>query len=188
MHFLSRYLAKRWQKITFALMLSVIFLMITAVTRSTVRQAGGLACFFIAAILVLAVLKLLFFEFVTDEELRRKGRRAFEFCHTCFGWITFVLIVYHSLFFISLAFWPENKISANYYVTGALALVPLSLVITSGLDKNILGGKAKEPSKINVTENEKEPLKIKEPKFVYVNHIVMTILLAVLILVHINFQ
>jgi hypothetical protein len=109
-------------------------------------------------------------------------------CHTCFGWITFVLIVYHSLFFISLAFWPENKISANYYVTGALALVPLSLVITSGLDKNILGGKAKEPSKINVTENEKEPLKIKEPKFVYVNHIVMTILLAVLILVHINFQ
>jgi hypothetical protein len=55
-------------------------------------------------------------------------------------------------------------------------------VITSGLDKNILGGKVKEP------QNNKELPNIKEPKFVYVNHIVMTILLAVLIVVHINFQ
>jgi hypothetical protein len=167
---ITRYLKKTYQKIILALILSVVFLLITAVMRTTVRQAGGLACFFIAAILILAVLKVLFLEFVEDNVLRKKGKRVFEFCHACFGWITFGLIVYHSLFFISLAFWPVYEVSTNYIITGILALIPLSLVITSGLDKNIAVGN------------------IKEVKSVYFNHIFMTILLAILIVVHINFQ
>lgn len=160
---------KTYQKILFALFLSVVFLLITAVTRSSVKQAGGIACFFIAGILILAVFKVLFLEFVEDQELRLKGKRIFEFLHTSFGWIVFVLVIYHSLYFLSLAFWPENEISPNYFITGALALIPMSLVVTSGLDKNIMA-------------------KNKEVKAVYFNHLFMTILLAVLIVIHINFQ
>ncbi|WP_242825441.1 iron reductase [Desulfitobacterium dichloroeliminans] len=162
-------MTKTYQKILFALFLSVVFLLITAVTRSSVKQAGGIACFFIAGILMLAVLKVLFLEFVQDQELSKKGKKIFEFLHMSFGWITFVLVIYHSLYFLSLAFWPENNISPNYYVTGAVALIPMSLVITSGLDKNIMA-------------------KSKEVKSVYFNHLMMTIVLAVLIIIHINFQ
>lgn len=162
-------LTKTYQKVLFALFLSVVFLLITAVTRSSVKQAGGIACFFIAGILILAVFKVLFLEFVEDQELRLKGKKVFEFLHTCFGWIVFVLVIYHSLYFLSLAFWPENEISPNYFITGVLALIPMSLVVTSGLDKNIMA-------------------KNKEVKAVYFNHLFMTILLAVLIVIHINFQ
>ena len=160
---------KTYQKVLFALFLSVVFLLITAVTRSTVKQAGGIACFFIAGILILAVIKVLFLEFVQDQELRAKGKKIIEFLHTCFGWIVFVLVTYHSLYFLSLALWPENKISPNYFITGVITFIPMSFVVTSGLDKNII-------------------IKNKEIKSVYFNHIFMTILFAVLIVVHINFQ
>ncbi len=168
MLFLNRF-TKTYQKLLFALGLSIVFLLITAVTRSTVKQAGGIACFFIAGILILAVFKVLFLEFVEDPDWRMKGKKVIEFLHTCFGWIVFVLVIYHSLYFLSLAFWPQNEISPNYYITGVLALIPMSLVVTSGLDKNIMA-------------------KSKEIKSSYFNHIFMTILLAVLIVIHINFQ
>lgn len=167
---LSNYLKKPYQKIVFAFILSGIFLLATAVTRNFVREAGGLACFFIAALLILSVFKVIFFELVENPESRKKGQKVFGVCHTSLGWIIFGLIVYHSLYFISLSFWPENKISANYLITGIIAIIPVGLVITSGLDKNIIAGN------------------IKEIKSVYFNHIFMTILLAVLILIHINFQ
>ncbi|MEL1134576.1 iron reductase [Desulfitobacterium sp. THU1] len=160
---------KTYQKILFALFLSVVFLLITAVSRNTVKQAGGIACFFIAGILILAVLKVLFLEFVRNQKLSQKGKKVFELLHMGFGWMTFIFVIYHSLYFLSLAFWPENNISPNYYVTGVLALIPMSLVITSGLDKNIMA-------------------KSKEVKSVYFNHLIVTMLLAVLIIIHINFQ
>lgn len=170
LRFISRFLIKTYQKMLFAFMLSVVFLVATAVTRNFVRQAGGLACFFIAALLILSVVKVVFLELVEDPLLRKKGQKVFGFFHTWFGWIIFVLIVYHSLYFISLSFWPENQISANYIITGLLAIVPVGLVITSGLDKNIIVGN------------------IRDLKSVYFNHIFMTILLALLIVIHINFQ
>lgn len=170
MRSIARFFGKTYQKILFAFVLSGVFLIATAVTRNFVRQAGGLACFFIAALLILSVIKVVFFELVEDPLLRKRGQKVFGFCHTCFGWAIFILIVYHSLYFISLSFWPDNEISANYIITGLLALVPMGLVITSGLDKNIIVGN------------------IRDLKSVYFNHIFMTILLAVLILIHINFQ
>lgn len=170
LRFISRFFKKTYQKIVFAFILSGVFLIATTVTRNFVRQAGGLACFFIAALLILSVVKVVFLEFVEDPMVRKKGQKVFEFCHTCFGWAIFVLIVYHSLYFISLSFWPANEISANYIITGLLAIVPVGLVITSGLDKNIIVGS------------------IRDLKSVYFNHIFMTILLALLILIHINFQ
>lgn len=166
----SRCFKKTYQKIVFAFVLSVVFLVATAVTRNFVRQAGGLACFFIAALLILSVIRVVFNELVEDPLLCKKGQKVFGFLHTSFGWVIFVLIVYHSLYFLSLSFWPANEISANYIITGTLALVPIGLVITSGLDKNIIAGN------------------IRELKSVYFNHIFMTILFALLIIVHINFQ
>ncbi len=160
---------KTSHKLMFAIFLSVVFLLITAVTRNSVRQAGGLACFFIAGILVLSVVKVVFLEFVEDEAIKAKGKKLIEFLHASFGWIAFVLIIYHSLFFLTLAFFPENHISPNYFITGVLALIPMGLVVISGIDKNITA-------------------RNKEVKSMYFNHLLMTILLAVLTVIHINFQ
>lgn len=166
---INRLLTKTSHKLIFAFTLSVVFLLITAVTRSSVRQAGGLACFFIAGILVLSVIKVVFLEFVEDESKRAKGKKLIEFLHASFGWIALILIIYHSLFFLTLAFFPENNISPNYFITGVLALIPMGLVVISGLDKNITA-------------------RSREVKSMYFNHLFMTILLAVLTVIHINFQ
>lgn len=166
---INRLLTKTSHKLAFAFLLSVVFLLITAVTRSSVRQSGGMACFFIAGILVLSVIKVVFLEFVEDEKKKAKGRRIIEFFHAAFGWIALVLIIYHSLFFLTLAFFPENNISLNYIITGILATIPMGLVVVSGLDKNIT-------------------VKKKVAKSMYFNHLAMAIALAVLIVIHINFQ
>ncbi|NMA67807.1 MAG: iron reductase [Desulfitobacterium sp.] len=166
---INRLLTKTSHKLIFATFLSVVFLLITAVTRSSVRQAGGLACFFIAGILVLSVIKVVFLEFVEDEEKKAKGRKILEFLHASFGWIALILVIYHSLYFLTLAFFPENNISPNYFITGALALIPMGLVVVSGLDKNITVRK-------------------KVAKSMYFNHLAMAVLLAVLTVIHINFQ
>lgn len=156
----SGFLQYPYQKIIFFFCLSSILFVSTSVTKYFAKQAGGVACFLIALLLILSLIKTLFSELVKNPETRSKAKRIFEICHRYLGWTIFMLIIYHSLFYIFL-FQGVNIISVNYIITGMIATVTMIIVILTGLNIKI--------------------------KSIYFSHILSTIILALLIVFHINF-
>lgn len=125
MRSLSSFLKYPYQKIIFFFCISSIFFVSTSVTKYFAKQAGGVACFLVALLLITSVIKTLFFELVKNPETRNKANRIFEICHRYLGWAIFMLIIYHSLFNIFLYFQGVNIISVNYIITGLIATVTM---------------------------------------------------------------
>ncbi|AET68653.1 Ferric reductase like transmembrane component [Desulfosporosinus orientis DSM 765] len=165
---LSRFLQHSYQKIIYFACLSSIVLVFNF--NYFAKQAGGIACFIIALLLILSVIKTLFLEIIKNPETRSKTKRIFEICHRGLGWIMYMLIIYHSFFYIFLWFQGVDNFSVSYIITGLIATVIMIIVLLTGLDTNVT----------------LRSLNIKR-KSVYFSHILMTIILALLIVTHINF-
>ncbi|WP_407313203.1 iron reductase [Desulfosporosinus sp. SB140] len=149
------------------IIVALVFGPISQTTRVTARHAGGFSCFLIAALLILSAFKAIFYEFVTDNNKRSKAQKFFPYCHQCLGWTLFILIGYHSLFFLNLFLWPAAKITVSLLITGILATIGFILVMVSGLDIN-------------------KVLERKLFRSAYSRHLFTIVLLAFLIVLHIN--
>ncbi|MDQ7093728.1 hypothetical protein REC12_09005 [Desulfosporosinus sp. PR] len=139
-------------------------------TQMTARHAGGVSCFLIAALLVLSAGKAVFYEVVSAKGKRSKAQKFFSFCHQYLGWTLFIFIGYHSLFFLNLFLQSAAKITASFIITGILATICFILALMSGLDIN----KRPEHSKRRLFKAD------------YSRHLIAVLLLALLIVLHIN--
>lgn len=171
MRSLSGILQYPYVKIIFFFCLSSIIFVSTSATKFLAKQAGGIACFLFALLLILSLIKTLLSELVKNSETRNKAKRIIEICHRYLGWAIFMLIIYHSLFYLYQFVQGVNNISVNYIITGLIATAAMILVILTGSNKNV------KLSNLDI--------KIKS---VYFSHILMTIILALLIVFHFNFE